>query len=520
MTASKTLASFLLTALLLQAQAQEPGSADDVPVPETEASPAESDAGRPVDEDTAAVEALPAAVADEETTQGDETVAAEAAPAQNELEGKDGGAASDEPRPEPEDALAPDAEPAIADVEEPGPPEPNLVDTRARFDGFVELGEFSAAVETGRELIEQTKIEMGAESDATADAMTLVGRAATQAEDYDYAEALFLDAIALYESNNGTLAPILIDPLTGLGDNYQASDAHPEAISAYVEARSLSRRNFGLLNKDQIVLLDEMSESYLELEQLETADELQLNALRIAERVDGFENPAVLPALYKYGGWLRSIGRFADERLLYLRAMDIIKRTYGKDHPLSAVPLRETGNSFRVERIAEGLGASSLKRSIAVLENAEEPDALELARSYRDLGDWYTAFSRTGKGAAEYRTAWRLLDQVEDGDEYRRTWFRSGRFVFYTPPAQRGLRAKGSEPGLKDGFVTVRFDLTARGRPTNIELVDSDPKDFKEESVKRALRRSRLRPILADDGNPVLAEGLVRRYEYIYKPSS
>lgn len=472
MTASKTLSFILLASLLVQPDARGQDEAPDAQ--STEVAPAVTGE----------------ALAPESTADGDdETVG-------------------------PDDALAADSLPA----QEAGPPEPNLVDTRARFDGFVELGEFSSAVETGRELIEQTKAEMGAETDATANAMTLVGRAATQAEDFDYAEALFLDAIALYEANNGTLSPVLIEPLTGLGDNYQASDAHPEAISAYVEARSLSRRNFGLLNKDQIGLLDEMSESYLQLEQLETADELQLNALRIAERVDGFENPAVLPALYKYGAWLRSIGRFADERLLYLRAMDIIKRSYGKDHPLSAVPLRETGNSFRVERIAEGLGASSLKRSIAVIEGAEEPDALELARSYRDLGDWYTAFSRTGKGAAEYRTAWRLLDQVEDGEEYRRRWFRSGRFVFYQPPAQRGLRTRGSEPGLKDGFVTLRFDLTARGRPTNIELVDADPKDFKEESVKRALRRSRLRPILADDGNPILAEGLVRRYEYIYKP--
>ena len=81
-----------------------------------------------------------------------------------------------------------------------------------------------------------------------------------------------------------------------------------DAVSAYSEARTVNRRAFGLLNEDQIPLLDRMTKSLIELNKPLEADQQQLEALRLVERSHPPESDEALAAIYKYAGWLRESG--------------------------------------------------------------------------------------------------------------------------------------------------------------------------------------------------------------------
>ena len=146
-----------------------------------------------------------------------------------------------------------------------------------------------------------------------------------------------------------------------------------------------------------------------------------------------------------------------------------------------------------------------------------EPPPLLLAATLRDLGDWYAAFSRVGRGGHEYRESWNTLGELENADELREAWYQKPSFVLYVTPSQRGLRPEGSEPGLVKGFVSVTFDVTPEGRTENVTVVESEPPGKKDEAILRSMRRSRFRPRIVD-GEIVRAEQLTRKFTFSFKP--
>lgn len=408
-----------------------------------------------------------------------------------------------------------------------GPEPPLAAPPASRFETHIEfldraaLEEFDLAASVGTQLIDLVEAQEGPTSLELAEVLTEVGEVQRLAEQHEAAESSLLRAIDIYQSLDGPASEKLVEPMVSLGLSYNDSEKYAPAVVMFSEARSINRRNNGLLNEGQLAIIGHVTESYIQLRQYELAHRRQLEALQLSQRIHGVNTMDSLPAIYRYAAFLRQLGNYDDARFFYSGAIRVIQEDQGKLVPALAYPLREIGNSFREQGIEEGFGASSIKRSIEVLEEAEPLDYLNLARSYRDLGDWYTAFSRVGRGAEEYEKAWQLLEQSELGSRLQDAWFTTRRpqFVRYVPPSQRGLRAKGSEPGLKQGFVTIQFDLLANGRTDNVTVLESDPPGAKDESTMRSMRGSRLRPNIVE-GKVVRTEGLRRRYLFSYKPSA
>jgi len=400
-------------------------------------------------------------------------------------------------------------------------PETSRFETRAEFLDRTALAEFDLAASVGSRLIDLVEAEDGPTSRELADVLTEVGEVQRLAKEYEAAEGSLLRAIDIYQSLEGPTSAQLVKPMVSLGLNYNDSEKYAPAVIIFSEARSIERRNHGLLNESQLAIIGHVTESYIQLRDYEQAHRKQLEGLRLSQRIHGVDTIASLPALYTYADFLRDVGSYDAARVYYSQAIRIIHDNRGKLDSAAAYPLRQIGNSYREQMLNEGMGAGSLKRAVEILEQTEPLDSLELARAYRDLGDWYTAFSRVGKGSEEYEKAWQVLENSEAGTALRAEWFATRRpeFVRYMPVSQRGLRFKGSEPGLKEGFVTIQFDLLANGRTENVTILESDPVGAKDESALRSMRTSRLRPNIID-GKVVRTEALRRRYVFTYKPSA
>ena len=182
-----------------------------------------------------------------------------------------------------------------------------------------------------------------------------------------------------------------------------------------------------------------------------------------------------------------------------------------------AQPLRQIGNSFRVQKLPEARHRS-LKRALEILRPSRNPIRGQIARVLRDMGRLDRGItSKIGPTGRRYRRAWSLLNEVEDGAE-----MGSGagslkpEYVSMSDPSTRGL-ADAGEPGALPGHVLVTFDVLPSGRTRNIQILESVPPGLKDESSARSIARSRFRPQIVD-GEPVLAEGVARDFTFYYTP--
>jgi len=405
------------------------------------------------------------------------------------------------------------------DIGDARPGQPEIV-TRFEADlifrDLVTAERYQEALPLGEQVIALTAEEFGEESAEYATALSNLGEIQRRAGLHEDSERNLLDAVAIFRELKGEFTESVINPLIGLGASYHARGEYLQAVTAFQDARTVNRRVFGLLNEKQIVLLNYLATSLVSMKRYEEADQQQQTALRIMERVHGEAALEILPFLYAYADWLRNGYRFHEERNLYTRAMDIIREHEGKDSARLGKPLREVGNSFRIQKLPEGRGISSMNRALEILESSPTPDAYQIAQVLRDIGDWHVAFGKVGLNGDEYRRAWQLLGGVEEGERLRREWFTEPRYVLHESPSTQGT-TDASEPGTVAGHVLLAFDVDERGRTSNVVVLESSPPGFKDDTAIRSISRSRFRPRLVN-GEILRTNGVKREFSFHYTP--
>ena len=381
----------------------------------------------------------------------------------------------------------------------------------------MENEEYAEAVSLAEIVLQNIKTQFGDKSSQTAVSLSNLGEMQRRAELHEDAGLSFLNSIELFRELEGETTPSAILPLVGLGASYHGLGDYTQAVNVLEEARAINRRNFGLLNEDQITILDHLANSLIRMERYEDAERNKLTGLDIMERLHG-DSLELLPAIYKHARWLRGSNRFEEARNYYVQALRLIRKVDGSNSALLAESYRAIGNSYRDQKLPEGRGISALRRGLEILRSQEHPNKLEISRMLRNIGDWHAAFSTVGPTGNEYREAWALLDELEDGEALQYRFFYEPSYVLNINPSTRGL-ADPSHPDAVDGYVLVSFDITPAGKATNIAVVESVPQGFKDEATVLSISRSRFRPRLLE-GEPVTAKGVTRRYTFQYIPLS
>ena len=384
---------------------------------------------------------------------------------------------------------------------------------------FVELYEqqrYEEALPLAEAMVPLTEAEFGRPSAELATALNNRAVIERSLGRYDDSKASYLEAIEMYREIEGPFTESIITPLISLGANYHATGDYMQALGIFQEARTVNRRSYGLLNPDQIEIVYHIAATLSSMNRYEEAHRQHQSALRLMGRVHGEGTLEMVPYIYRYAEWLTSAFQFDAARFQYVRAMDIVREFEGDDSISLVEPLRDIGNSYRLQKLAEGRGISSLKRALEIAETAEPFDPLVAARVLRDIGDWYTAFSRMSSTGEEYRRAWRLLGELDNGERIRARWFDDPDYVLREYPSSRGL-ADANDFGAVEGFVRIRFDVDESGDPLNVAVLESQPPGFKDDTMLRSIRRSRFRPRLVD-GEIVYSAGLIRNFTFYYEP--
>jgi TonB family protein len=367
----------------------------------------------------------------------------------------------------------------------------NWLETRVAVEELRDAGDFDAALALEARLIELVMAQFGADSRAMADAYRLLASVHRERGDFEEAEEQLLMAIEIYEHAAGPVAPDLIDPYVELGGTYYDAGDYAGAISAYGEARTIGRRNFGLLNEEQLPIVDLMTDAADRLGDIEEAKNLQEDALTLIERVHGESSLEAIDAQYKYAHWLRSKGLYEEELRLYYDVQRIIDDEYDDDPLMLVRNFRERAMSYRAAHNANPLGLSGLGDALDLLESMPEPPTLLLAEVLVERGDWFVQFDRASNEVSEYLRAWQLLGQLDNGSELRKEWFDSLHVVELPGLSQRGLSNNPADP---EGHVVVYFTVDTTGRTRDVEITESEPPGLKDGAVNRLMRLARFRP--------------------------
>jgi hypothetical protein len=393
-------------------------------------------------------------------------------------------------------------------------PPATRLEAEIEFKHLLAEGKYADAAKVGATMLALTEKEYGKKSAEAAAAHAALADAQSRAGDYSAAEQSYLTAVGIYRDVDGLYNKKIIEPLIGLGDNYQRNKQYRDAITAYRQARGVSRREYGLLNAGQVGILDRMTESYSSLNDFENADKQQAAELEIAQRSHKDYEPETLQAMYKYALWLRKTRRFDAEREQYARAERIIRDHFGKESLKLVEPLRRTGESYRVQLNPENAGINALHDALSILQSHPDAPQLRTAEVFRDIGDWQTAFGRGELDNSAYRQAWSLLGGVKGGDALRRQWFSGANYVLRAPIDRRDFSA---DPDALTGHATIKFDLDRNGRPQNVAVFRSDPPGMEDEVFLRHVEMSRFRPQMMN-GAVVPGKRLGLGFTFRYKP--
>ncbi len=132
-------------------------------------------------------------------------------------------------------------------------------------------------------------------------------------------------------------------PLIDLGLEMQEQGKHEEAIDYFKQARQVSRIQHGLFDETQIVLVEAIIESEMELKNWDAVDDHYQHVEYLYNRIYELEDPELEEGLGKVSRWLnftinsRPTGNRVDQlyraKRIYSLRLQIAQQTLESDHP-------------------------------------------------------------------------------------------------------------------------------------------------------------------------------------------
>ena len=243
---------------------------------------------------------------------------------------------------------------------------------------------------------------------------------------------------------------------------------------------------------------------------------------------------ALIQPLMRRASWQHRTGHYNDERATYRSIIRIIESQKGKDDPLLVDPLLKLGESYYYvdttdtggyQQSVIANGEIYFKRAHRIAEESANDEWMTLATTKLALGDYYHAGASQGRARNFYSDAWEVLSADESRLQTRAELLEKPVALrFSVLPRYVGEDAQASakpqaEP-LLTGTVTATYDITARGKVTNLEIAAATPAEFTDmpRHVQRELRSRLYRPVFAD-GTAVASTGHEFTHNFYYRQS-
>ena len=407
----------------------------------------------------------------------------------------------------------------------------------ARFKELMDNGAYDEADSSAKRIIELAIRIKGADSTDMARALTNLAIVQHRTGEYEAARQNYGSAIEIIEDVEDRLNAALVNPLKGLAAAQLESGRPDLASMTYRRAVHVTHVNEGPHNLDQIDLLESLAEVQLRMGDLQAAKDVQNRIYGLNVRAYEADTLELIPALMRRAEWQHRAGFIFDERATYRRAIRIIENKLGRDDLALVEPLLMLGKSFfyidtsgttSLNQSTISTGEIYFKRALKIA--AENPKSTwdVIADATLALGDYYMYQGSPQRAKPVYRNAWNLLSEPdESGNKMKKRRAELEQVVALKqtplPPYIGESNPVGiDDPGNPqfDGTVTMSFDISTRGRVTNLRLVETEPPEFEgmQKTVQQELRRRVFRPRF-QDAEPVTTTDQVLIHTFYYRQS-
>ena len=443
--------------------------------------------------------------------------------------------------PVPEDGQVPVAEDDLGSEAVAPPAEETREDQLvAEFERFKELMDneaYDEADSSAKRIIELAIQTSGPDSIQMARALTNLGIVQHRNGQFELAQQNFEAAIEIIEDTEDRLNAQLVNPLKGLAEAQLDSGRPDLAAETYGRAVHVTHVNAGPHNLEQVDLLESLAEVQLRVGDIEGAKEIQDRIHGLNIRAYNLGEAELIPALMRRADWQHRAGLIYDERTTYRRIIRLIEDQKGKDDLALVEPLVRLGRSFfyydtsgqaSFQEASMSSGEVYFKRAVRIAAESPETNWRIVTDATLALGDYYMFDGNSQRAKQVYVTVWDLLSEDENNDsrlDKRHAEletpvllrsFNLPRFVGESDPE---LAAVADDP-VREGSITVTFDVSTRGRAENLQLVEALPPEFTDmqKSVQREIRRRVFRPVFVD-GEPVDSPDHVLVHTFSYRQS-
>lgn len=355
----------------------------------------------------------------------------------------------------------------------------------------------------------------------------------------------FKQQLEAIELQGGPYANSVVDPLTSLGRYHRDRGDYRQAEDYYKRALHIVRVNDGLYSERQIPLVRGLLNVYRAAGDMQALDaryhyffnlygsghppytalrrRASLEYLRWqraahVSRLDGGGNKRLVELYLLNKQMLKSVAQTSDVepswyRELVLSQMRNLYLLLGNKHPGESYD--EPGLDGPVEqkmamlqRTGVVVGRNLLQGLIA---QSQQLDPVERASLHLELGDWYQWNDIRHNAEEEYAKVEQILLEAGELDLLDQ-WLSAPIEL----PDNDAFRHPSQLPiDAKPVVATVNFDISARGRLTNVEVSTKESEDATIGwHIKRMLKVTHFRPrFVAGHAEPV--EKLTRQYQLI-----
>jgi tetratricopeptide (TPR) repeat protein len=368
----------------------------------------------------------------------------------------------------------------------------------------------------------------------SARALTNLGIAQHQNEDYDSAILNYTAAIDIIERVEDRLNANLINPLKGLGAAQLAAGRPDEAVDSFERAVHVSHVNEGPHNLMQVDVLESLAETYLSVGEFDEVKNIQEHIFSLQARDVELDSLEAIPALERQAHWQHRLQLYEQERYTWRKIIDIIEDRRS-DQDLSLIPpLTELGKSYLFvgqpdmafhQPTSISSGEIYLKRALRIAEDNPEANWETLEGAMLALGDFYILSGKPSRARKIYNETWQLLS-ADEGRLKNREAHLEKLVVLQdvNPPRYVGIdgEVRAALPGdnYQTGTIVYDYAVSDRGLTTDIAMVEARPAGFEdmERAVLNNLRAMIHRPRLVD-GNAVRTDDLTFTHKFFYRES-
>ncbi len=404
-----------------------------------------------------------------------------------------------------------------------------------QYDRYLQLMQdnvYDEADSVAKRVVELAIKVKGADSTDFAKALTNLAIVQHRTEQYDAAQQNFESAIEIIEDNEDQLNDQLVNPLRGLGASQLESGRPDKAGATFRRAIHVTHVNMGPHNLGQVDILESLSETHLRLGSVDDAKHTQDIIYALNERAYAQNSIEMVPALMRRADWQHRAGFINDQRVTLRRVVRIIEAEGGKEDMRLVSPLTQLGQSFFFLDLS---GTQSYSSSLVSTGEAYFKRALRIARADPEanwemivetslaLGNYYMVLNNLTKANRIYKATWVELSSSDERLAYRRDSLEQYAVLqsnpvaeFISPPSNEA--PTGQEIPFLQGTITMKYDVSTRGRAANLKVVEAHPREFVEMQVhvQRELRRRIFRPQF-EDAEAVSTDDQIFVHRFFYR---